>query len=33
MDIFEGCREHCINSDDIFSLKEAPGKTLVVGAS
>lgn len=25
--------EHVISSDDIFSLKRAPGKTLVVGAS
>lgn len=29
----EGAREHCITSDDLFSLKKAPGKTLVVGAS
>ncbi len=29
----EGAKEHCITSDDIFSLKQAPGKTLVVGAS
>jgi thioredoxin reductase (NADPH) len=28
-----GAAEHCISSDDIFSLKTAPGKTLVVGAS
>ncbi|KAL8439149.1 hypothetical protein Efla_000664 [Eimeria flavescens] len=28
-----GAREFCITSDDIFSLKKAPGKTLVVGAS
>lgn len=28
-----GARELCITSDDIFSLPEAPGKTLVVGAS
>ncbi|KAK2944336.1 thioredoxin reductase [Blattamonas nauphoetae] len=28
-----GAREHCITSDDIFSLKKAPGKTLCVGAS
>jgi thioredoxin reductase (NADPH) len=28
-----GSREHCITSDDIFSLPEAPGKTLCVGAS
>ncbi len=26
-------RELCITSDDLFSLKKAPGKTLVVGAS
>merc|ERR1711868_248237 len=25
--------EHCISSDDLFSLQEAPGKTLVIGAS
>jgi len=25
--------EHVITSDDLFSLKKAPGKTLVVGAS
>lgn len=28
-----GAKEHCITSDDLFSLKTAPGKTLVVGAS
>lgn len=28
-----GAREFGITSDDIFSLKRAPGKTLVVGAS
>ena len=30
-----GCEgeEYGITSDDLFSLKEAPGKTLVVGAS
>ncbi len=28
-----GALEHCISSDDIFSLKKSPGKTLVVGAS
>jgi len=28
-----GAEEHCITSDDLFSLKQAPGKTLVVGAS
>ena len=26
-----GAKEHCITSDDLFSMKEAPGKTLVVG--
>jgi pyruvate/2-oxoglutarate dehydrogenase complex dihydrolipoamide dehydrogenase (E3) component len=26
-------RELCITSDDLFSLAEPPGKTLVVGAS
>ncbi len=29
----EGAKELCITSDDVFSLKKAPGKTLVVGAS
>lgn len=29
----EGALEHGITSDDIFWLKESPGKTLVVGAS
>ena len=29
---YEGA-EHCISSDDIFSQKKPPGKTLVVGAS
>jgi len=28
----EGAREHAITSDDIFYLKENPGKTLIVGA-
>ncbi len=28
-----GSKENCITSDDIFSLKKPPGKTLVVGAS
>ncbi|KAG2373326.1 hypothetical protein C9374_012192 [Naegleria lovaniensis] len=28
-----GANEYCITSDDIFSLREAPGKTLVIGAS
>jgi thioredoxin reductase (NADPH) len=28
-----GAKEHCITSDDIFSLPHAPGKTLCVGAS
>lgn len=28
-----GAKEHCITSDDIFSLSYAPGKTLLVGAS
>lgn len=27
-----GAVEHCISSDDIFSLKKPPGKTLVIGA-
>ena len=26
-----GAIEHCITSDDLFSLKSAPGKTLVIG--
>jgi thioredoxin reductase (NADPH) len=25
--------EHAITSDDLFSLKQKPGKTLIVGAS
>ena len=28
-----GAKECCITSDDVFSLQEAPGKTLCVGAS
>lgn len=28
-----GDKEHCITSDDVFSLSSPPGKTLVVGAS
>lgn len=28
----EGCKELCITSDDIFYLKNDPGKTLVIGA-
>ncbi|KAL0962822.1 hypothetical protein UPYG_G00345940 [Umbra pygmaea] len=28
-----GAREHCITSDDLFSLANSPGKTLVVGGS
>ncbi|XP_058064115.1 thioredoxin reductase 1, mitochondrial-like isoform X1 [Anopheles bellator] len=27
-----GASEHCITSDDVFSLPQAPGKTLLVGA-
>mmetsp|Transcript_8747 Transcript_8747/g.12948 ORF Transcript_8747/g.12948 Transcript_8747/m.12948 type:complete len:497 (+) Transcript_8747:133-1623(+) len=30
---FEGAKEHCITSDDIFHLKKDPKKTLCVGAS
>ena len=30
---YPGAKEYCITSDDIFSLKQAPGKTLVIGAS
>ncbi|XP_046684101.1 thioredoxin reductase 3-like [Homalodisca vitripennis] len=30
---FPGAREFCISSDDIFSMTEHPGKTLIVGAS
>lgn len=29
---FPGAVEHCITSDDIFSLPEPPGKTLVIGS-
>lgn len=28
-----GAKEHCVTSDDLFSLPHAPGKTLLVGAS
>lgn len=28
-----GAVEHCLTSDDLFSLPKSPGKTLVVGAS
>jgi pyruvate/2-oxoglutarate dehydrogenase complex dihydrolipoamide dehydrogenase (E3) component len=28
-----GDKEYGITSDDIFSLKKSPGKTLVIGAS
>lgn len=28
-----GAKEYALTSDDLFSLKESPGKTLVVGAS
>ena len=28
-----GAKELCITSDDIFKLKKAPGKTLIIGAS
>lgn len=30
---FEGSKEFCISSDDIFSLEKSPGKCLVIGAS
>ncbi|CAE7036234.1 SEP1 [Symbiodinium sp. CCMP2592] len=30
---YPGADEHCISSDDLFWIKEAPGKTLVVGAA
>jgi pyruvate/2-oxoglutarate dehydrogenase complex dihydrolipoamide dehydrogenase (E3) component len=30
---YEGAKEYGITSDDIFSLKKSPGKTLVIGAS
>jgi len=33
MNSFEGCKEHCISSDDIFSLQTQPKRVLVVGAS
>jgi len=29
----EGCPQHVISSDDLFSLPRCPGKTLVIGAS
>ena len=29
---FEGSKEHCISSDDIFWRKTGPGKTLIIGA-
>merc|ERR1712226_1143113 len=29
---FEGSKEYCISSDDIFWRKTAPGKTLIIGA-
>jgi thioredoxin reductase (NADPH) len=32
-DNIEGIKDVAITSDDLFSMKEAPGKTLVVGAS
>lgn len=28
-----GAKEHCITSNDLFSLSKPPGKTLIVGAS
>lgn len=28
-----GAQEHALTSDDLFSLRTSPGKTLVVGAS
>lgn len=28
-----GAREYCITSDDLFSLRKNPGKTLIIGAS
>jgi thioredoxin reductase (NADPH) len=28
-----GAKEFCITSDDLFSLKKPPGKTLIIGAS
>lgn len=28
----QGALEHCITSDDVFSLENPPGKTLVIGA-
>ena len=30
---YEGAKELCYTSDDLFSLKKSPGKTLIVGAS
>jgi pyruvate/2-oxoglutarate dehydrogenase complex dihydrolipoamide dehydrogenase (E3) component len=32
-DLHHYTEECCITSDDVFSLPEAPGKTLCVGAS
>uniref|UniRef100_A0A7S0LF39 Glutathione-disulfide reductase n=1 Tax=Coccolithus braarudii TaxID=221442 RepID=A0A7S0LF39_9EUKA len=32
-DSFRGAVDHCISSDDLFSLHSHPGKTLVVGGS
>lgn len=29
---FEGAQDHCITSDDIFSLEKPPGNTLIIGA-
>lgn len=29
---FKGGKENCISSDDVFSLKNSPGKTLIIGA-
>jgi len=31
--LIPGALEHCITSDDVFSLKTPPGRTLVIGAS
>lgn len=32
LDVCEG-GENCISSDDLFSMKQEPGKTLLIGAS
>ncbi len=29
---FPGALEYCITSDDVFSLEQPPGKTMIIGA-